>query len=86
MTVSFFGLAATLDPTITLVVFVTLIACLIILEHTLDELEVLAHEAGYSELVKKVYKEMMIMGVLGFGVFMAFNVFPVEHDEKFLGK
>jgi hypothetical protein len=24
------------------------------------------------------------MGFLGFGVFMAFNVFPLEHDENFL--
>lgn len=84
MAVSFFGLAATLDPTTTLTVFVGLVICLILFEHTLEEIEVLAEEAGYKELVKKVYKEMMIMGFLGFGVFMAFNVFPLEHDENFL--
>lgn len=82
--VSFFGLAATLDPTTTLAVFVGLVICLILFEHALDEIEVLAEEAGYKELVKKVYKEMMIMGFLGFGVFMAFNVFTLEHDENFL--
>mmetsp|Transcript_2531 Transcript_2531/g.4589 ORF Transcript_2531/g.4589 Transcript_2531/m.4589 type:complete len:707 (+) Transcript_2531:49-2169(+) len=84
MAVSFFGLAATLDPTTTLTVFVGLVICLILFEHSLEEIEVLAEEAGYQELVKKVYKEMMIMGFLGFGVFMAFNVFPLEHDENFL--
>ena len=84
MAVSFFGLAATLDPTTTLVVFIGLVCCLILFEHALEEIEVLAEEYGYKELVKKVYKEMMIMGFLGFGVFMAFNVFPLEHDENFL--
>lgn len=84
MAVSFFGLAATLDPTTTLGVFIGLVCCLIIFEHALEEIETLAEDAGYKELVKKVYKEMMIMGFIGFGVFMAFNVFPLEHDENFL--
>jgi hypothetical protein len=84
MAVSFFGLAATLDPLTTLIVFIGLVCCLIIFEHALEEIEVLAEEAGYQELVKKVYKELMIMGFLGFGVFMAFNVFPLQHDENFL--
>jgi hypothetical protein len=50
----------------------------------LEICEEYAADAGYEDLLQKLYKEMMMMGFLSFGLFIAFNAFGVQHDEKYL--
>jgi hypothetical protein len=82
--VSFFGLIVHLDPLTTLVVFCLLVFALIMFEHALEKIEHHAEEAKFGELVKKLYKEMMVMGFIGFFIFILFNAFTLEHDENYL--
>lgn len=82
--VSFFGLISHLDPPTTLVVFCSLVFSLIGFEHFLEKVEHHAEEAKFSELVKKLYKELMIMGFIGFLVFILFNALTLDGDENFL--
>jgi hypothetical protein len=50
-------------------------------------LHVVEHEAkvaGYEELVNRLYRELALMGCIGFGVLIAFTVFPLEHGESYV--
>lgn len=44
----------------------------------LEICEEYAADAGYEDLLQKLYKEMMMMGFLSFGLFIAFNAFGVK--------
>lgn len=39
---------------------------------------------GYNDLVSKLYRELALMGCIGFGVLIAFTVFPASHGESYL--
>jgi hypothetical protein len=39
--------------------------------------------AGYEELVNRLYRELALMGCIGFGVLVTFTVFPLEHGENY---
>lgn len=47
-------------------------------------LEEYAIDSGYEDLVRRLYKEMMMMGYLSFGVFLAFNAAGLKHDQQYL--
>lgn len=82
--VSFFGLIVHLDPTTTLVSFCLLVFALLLFDRTLEKIEHHAEEAKFGELVKKLYKELMIMGFIGFVIFILFNAFTLPHDDNYL--
>lgn len=42
-----------------------------------------AKDAGYEELVNRLYRELALMGCIGFGVLVTFTVFPLQHDENY---
>ena len=48
----------------------------------LEICEEYAEDAGYLDLLQKLYKEMMMMGFLSFGLFIAFNAFGVEVNSS----
>jgi hypothetical protein len=84
MAETLFGLIGSLDPTILLAVFIGLILLLIVFETLLHLLEEFAIDSGYEDLVRRLYKEMMMMGYLSFGVFLAFNAAGLRHDQQYL--
>lgn len=47
-------------------------------------LEEFAIDSGYEDLLRRLYKEMMMMGYLSFGVFLAFNAAGLKHDQQYL--
>jgi hypothetical protein len=47
-------------------------------------LEEFAIDSGYEDLLRRLYKEMMMMGYLSFGVFLAFNAAGLKHDQEYL--
>lgn len=105
MSGSLFGVIATLDPKIAVIIFICLIIALIFVESgrhtlspplspllclclmTLSGLHIVEHQAriaGYEELVNRLYRELALMGSIGFCVLIAFTVFPLEHGESYL--
>jgi hypothetical protein len=81
---SVFGLVVHLDPSITLGMFISLVFALLIFERALENIEHRAAEARFAGLVKKLYKEMLVTGFVGFAVFILFNIFPLKQDDYFM--
>jgi hypothetical protein len=49
----------------------------------LKHLEDLAQNAGYEDLLRRMFKELMMMGFISFTVFLAFNGGGIRHDNKY---
>ncbi len=66
-----FGLIQSIDPTITLICFVVVVAFVVFFEHATEVLEFLLEENQmYSKIVQVIYKELMLMGVISFSIIM----------------
>lgn len=66
-----FGLIQSLDPILALKTFVAVVAFIILFEYITEVLEYLLEESyAYSKMLQIIYKELMLMGVISFGIIM----------------
>lgn len=66
-----FGIIQSIDPTITLICFIIVVAFIIFFEHATEVLEYLLEENQmYRKIVQVIYKELMLMGVISFSIIM----------------
>jgi hypothetical protein len=70
MTASIFGLLSTLESGVGTAVFVAFMGYLICLEFSVEKLEVIAEQNGLTKLFQKLQKELMMMGIISFTVFI----------------
>ena len=78
-----FGVVRSLDFKITLYCFVAVVVFVILSEYVLGILEYFLEGSRlYSRMVKMIYKELMLMGMLTFCVMMYEAVPRDEEDEK----
>lgn len=78
-----FGLIQSIDPTITLICFIVVVAFIIFFEHATEVLEYLLEENQmYSKIVQVIYKELMLMGVISFSIIMYQASKTGESSEK----
>lgn len=82
--ITFFPLLPPLLPLPLLLLFLFLYPKILFEIIALEYLEEFAVDAGYEDLLRKLYKEMMMMGYLSFGIFLAFNAAGVKHDQQYL--
>lgn len=66
-----FGLIQSLDPILSLKTFVAVVAFIILFEYVTEIIEYLLEESyAYSKMLQIIYKELMLMGVISFGIIM----------------
>jgi hypothetical protein len=67
---SIFGIAFTLDSNIGTYEFIAFVIGLIFLEFVIENLEIMAERRGLVPLFQKLQKELMMMGIISFTVFI----------------
>jgi hypothetical protein len=70
MAVSVFGLLGTLESGVGTAVFVGFMAYLVSLEFVVEQIELSAEHNGLVSLFQKLQKELMMMGIISFTVFI----------------
>lgn len=66
-----FGLIQSLEPVLAVKCFLAVVAFIIVFEHITGVLEYLLDESpAYSKMLQVIYKELMMMGVISFGITM----------------
>jgi len=78
---SVFGLGSSLNATLTTYCLVGIVIFTIAFESLTHHAEHKLKGTPYMEMLAKVYKEMMIMGFISFGIFMAVQAGGVGHGE-----
>jgi hypothetical protein len=68
--VSIFGIITTLDSNVGTYAFIGFLIGLVVLEYFIEKLEKIAEAKGLASLFQKLQKELMMMGVISFGVFI----------------
>jgi hypothetical protein len=69
-TSSIFGIIVTLDSNVGTYAFIGFLIGLVVLEYFIEKLERIAEAKGLASLFQKLQKELMMMGVISFGVFI----------------
>lgn len=71
-----------MDPILTLKTFVAVVAFIILFEYMTEILEYLLEESyAYSKMLQVIYKELMLMGVISFGIIM-FEAANESHSQN----
>jgi len=78
---SVFGLGSSLNTTLTTYCLIGIVIFTIAFESFTHHAEHKLKGTPYVEMLAKVYKEMMIMGFISFGIFMAVQAGGVGHGE-----
>jgi hypothetical protein len=81
---SIFGSAIALDIRTTTIVFILVLLLFLGFEGVLEVVEHACHHHKLDGLVKKLYKEFMIMGLVSFAIFLVSETNQLIHSEFFL--
>jgi hypothetical protein len=69
-TASVFGIVFTLDPDVGTTAFICFVIGLVVIEYFVEKLETMAEHRGLNSLFQKLQKELMMMGIISFCVFV----------------